>query len=102
MPVEDVEGVGSHNCVADGVLLVKKSRVSAFLDRMPGAPFIDEQADLASRVPGIHGRTLLDNQLFHFETFFEQPVPFFFCVFGGCSGSAAVMGAKPSILLNTQ
>ena len=89
--VEDIEGVGSHNRVADGVLLVEEGRVGSFFDRVPGAPFIDDQADLARRVPGIHGRALLDHQIFHLEPFFEQAVPFFFGVFGGGAGCAAVI-----------
>ena len=43
--VEQIQVDRRHDGIADGVLLIKKTRIGARLDIIPGSPLIDDQAD---------------------------------------------------------
>ena len=91
MPVEDIQRGRSHQRVAERVLLVEEARVRPLHDRVPGAPLVDDQADLAIRIVGVHRRALLDDQVLHPQPFVDQFIPLIDSVLRRRTGGTAVV-----------
>jgi hypothetical protein len=81
--VEDVEVEGRHHGVADGVALEQEARVGARLDVVPGAPFVDVEADLLLRVVLVEDGDVAADVVFHAQRVRHGREPFAFREAGG-------------------
>jgi len=82
MPVEDMQRHAGHQRVAQGVLLVEEGGVSARLGRVPGAPLVDDQADVPARIVVIHDGDVLFDAVLNRQGLLQDDEPLFFAEVG--------------------